>query len=99
MTRDQDLMTPAHPRWEEFCSRLEGPEGCNFVTLEDGRVSWWCDHRYAAAFRLLREMGLPFVACYGSIEYFRSQGDHCDCEIVLNLGCRDAALPADGEAS
>lgn len=27
-------MTPQHPRWEEFCVRLEGPEGCNFVTLD-----------------------------------------------------------------
>jgi len=24
------VMTTEHPRWEEFATRLEGPEGCNF---------------------------------------------------------------------
>ena len=23
-------MTRTHPRWNEFCERLNGPEGCNF---------------------------------------------------------------------
>src|SRR5688572_18198194 len=26
----EDLMTPEHPRWDEFCNLLEGPEGCDF---------------------------------------------------------------------
>ena len=43
------ILTPNHPLWEEFCTRLEGPEGCNFKGDydEDGEVipdtiTWNC---------------------------------------------------------
>lgn len=35
-------MTVEHPRWEEFCDRLDGPEGCNFREDSDGRMRWDC---------------------------------------------------------
>lgn len=31
-------MTLKHPRWEEFCTRLDGPEGCDFKEDENGNM-------------------------------------------------------------
>lgn len=82
-----ELMTPEHPRWSEFCARLEGPEGCDFREREPGRpdsITWRCgggqSYRYAEA--ILSEMGFSAAQVAASIAYFVEQGGHCDCEVL-----------------
>ena len=37
-----EILTKEHERFEEFCERLEGPEGCNFKEDENGKITWKC---------------------------------------------------------
>ena len=80
----KDVMTPDHPRWEEFCERLEGPEGCNFRRKRDGNTTWRCaggtDKRHAR--RILTSMGMDVEE---SLDYFEANGGYCDCEILFNV--------------
>jgi hypothetical protein len=82
-------MTPEHPRWDEFYKRLEGPEGCNFVKLEDGQTAWHCagagPNRYVLASAVLWEMGFTMADIRASFAFFAAHGGHCDCEILFNL--------------
>lgn len=82
-----DVMTPKHPRWNEFCTRLEGPEGCAFVEQEPGNpksVTWKCSSRpnFELATPILKAMGVDVES---SIAYFREHGGYCDCEILFNV--------------
>jgi len=80
----KEAMTPGHPRWEEFCDRLAGPEGCDFQKKPDGNTTWTCaggtDKTFAA--RILKAMGMDAAA---SLTYFDEHGGHCDCEILFNV--------------
>jgi len=83
--KSKEIMNPEHPRWDEFCERLEGPEGCDFKKDELGKVSWRCfgryDKRYAK--KIMREMkGIDIAK---TVEYFNQLGGHCDCEILFNV--------------
>ena len=80
------VMTPEHSRWEEFCKRLAGPEGCNFKTgAKHGTTMWKCaggdDKTFAT--KILKAMGMSVAA---SLAYFDEHGGHCDCEILFNVG-------------
>lgn len=79
------VMTPHHPRWQEFVERLEGPEGCNFREDDEGKTIWNCssetDKPLATA--ILRKM--PDVDLEASLMYFHQHGGHCDCEILFNV--------------
>jgi Protein of unknown function (DUF2695) len=85
------LMTREHPRWDEFCERLEGPGYCDFreTPNQHGKLvkSWTCaggrDKSLAA--RLLAEMGLTSDEIAWSCEYFEAHGGFCDCEILFNV--------------
>jgi hypothetical protein len=86
--QDGEPMTPTHPRWNEFCARLEGPEGCNIQTDAEGNVTWQCgggnDKTRAKA--ILRRMGgIPIQA---SMDYFEANGGYCDCEILINIAAQ-----------
>jgi len=79
-------MQPSHPLWDEFCRRLEGPEGCDFREGENGEIVWWTckggrDQSLATA--ILKSM--PDVDWQKSLEYFTEHGGHCDCEILFNV--------------
>lgn len=81
-----EVMTPAHPRWDEFCDRLDGEEGCNFhKDAATGETVWTCkggtDKSFATA--ILASMGGINVPA--SLEYFEQHGGYCDCEILLNV--------------
>lgn len=81
-------MTPQHPRWDEFCERLEGPEGCNFVEADNElKAAWTCDRSLARplATAILFAMGLTVEDVAGSLEYFEAHGGYCDCEILFNV--------------
>lgn len=78
------IMTPKHPQWEDFCKRLEGPEGCNFMKNSEGKTIWKCggggeDSKAAA---ILAKMGFDVQ---DSLAFFREHGGFCDCEILFNV--------------
>jgi len=74
------VMTPDHERWEEFCERLEGPEGCDFRPDH----TWKCNNKGDRPFatKILEDMGADVVK---SLAYFSAHGGHCDCEILFNV--------------
>jgi Protein of unknown function (DUF2695) len=81
-----DIMTPSHPRWDEFIERLEGPEGCNFHENSNGEMVWSCtsDIDNPHARHILERMGGFDIE--QSCEYFEHHGGYCDCEILFNVG-------------
>jgi hypothetical protein len=78
-----EIMTREHPRWDEFCDRLEGPEGCNFRQDENGKWIWDCDNDQSLAIAILEKMGAIDIP--DSLEYFEEHGGYCDCEILMNV--------------
>ena len=68
-----EIMTVAHPRWEEFLCRLD----CN---LPDQQNS--CGHNFARTREALADMGDfdPF----STVEYLQECGAYCDCEVFFN---------------
>ncbi|MBI2055743.1 MAG: DUF2695 domain-containing protein [Candidatus Sungbacteria bacterium] len=84
-----ELMTPDHPRWNEFAETLKGPEYCNFHEEEPGNpnsVKWQCKggmNKPPFAKAILEKMsGFDVEA---SLKYFEENGGHCDCEILFNV--------------
>lgn len=77
-----DVMTPKHPRWKEFLTRLEGPEGCNFRKTVFDKTIWNCDHTHKRATKILRAMGCDVPT---SLSFFREHGGYCDCEVLFNV--------------
>lgn len=76
------LITPGHPRWDEFLIRLTGPDG---LDLEGER--WNCaggeDKTHSR--RILLEMGLSPAAVAVNLRYFERHGGYCDCEVWMNV--------------
>jgi hypothetical protein len=75
----RDVMTPEHPRWGEFCARLDealqhSPAGCNGCGHPAG-------HEGARA--ILSTMA--DIAVAASLRYFAEHGGHCDCEVLFNI--------------
>jgi hypothetical protein len=78
-----EILIPEHPRWEEFTSRLGGPEGCNFRDVGDD-TEWECDNteRRPLATAILESMGGFDIS--RTLAYFTDHGG-CDCEILFNV--------------
>lgn len=56
------IMTPEHPKWQEFCSLLEGSTACDFHEEIPGKrdtLTWKCnggrDKTFAS--RILNDLG------------------------------------------
>jgi len=81
------MMTPNHPRWEEFCNLLEGPEGCDFREDGDRGPTWHCNGGKDKTFaiKILKQMGFSEEEVEGSCKYFEKHGGYCDCEILFNV--------------
>lgn len=81
------VMNPNHPRWDEFCERLAGPEGCDFKG-ENENITWKCNgsHDKSYAIRILQT--IPGIDLKKTLKYFDSHGGHFDCEILFNIGWR-----------
>jgi hypothetical protein len=79
----KSIMSPEHPKWEDFCEELEGPEGCNFRE-ENGITTWDCKagHDRTKARSILVKYDVDIEK---SLEYFTKNGGHCDCEILFNV--------------
>jgi len=81
------VMTRDNTRWEEFCDRLAGPEGCNPRKDSTGKDTWTCsgDDHFGSARAILTRMGFSAEQVAASLTYFESQGGFCDCEILFNM--------------
>jgi len=82
-----NVMTVTHPKWDEFTTRLEGPEGCNFQRKNPKDVkstTWKCSSGpgFELAKPILKKMGCDVEK---SIAYFREHGGYCDCEVLFNV--------------
>lgn len=82
------VMKPAHFRWEEFRSRLEGPEGCNFRDDPEypddiTKVKWNCFHNFRFATKILESIEGVDVA--KSLAALEKEGGRCDCTILFNV--------------
>lgn len=75
-----EIMNKENPRWKEFCTRLEGKEGCNFT-----KDFWQCDgeRNRPLATAIMQKIGN--VDIEASKEYFDNHGGYCDCEILFNV--------------
>ena len=80
-----EILTKTHERFEAFCERLEGPEGCNFKEDENGKITWKCKGGKNKDFaeKILRTM--EGIDVEGTLQYFEQHGGYCDCEIVFNV--------------
>lgn len=84
------LMNAEHPDWDEFCVRLEGPEGCNFRQEGgDGGIVWNCgggtdQTKAEKILRTMNEEGRE-IDVEGSLAYYSENGGYCDCEILFNV--------------
>jgi len=81
----KEIMTKGHPRWDEFCKRLKGSEGCNFRYDENGKLIWNCGGGEDKSFAIKILETMPEIDIQRSIEYFETSGGWCDCEIILNV--------------
>lgn len=70
MNNEKQIITYGHPRFDEFITRLS-----NAVT--------WCDNSHDGAIEILN--GMPNIDIPGTLEWFESEGGHCDCEICMNV--------------
>jgi hypothetical protein len=80
------IMNPKHPRWDEFCERLAGSEGCNFKEDKDGNTTWKCNGGYDKSYAIRILQTMPEIDIEKTLKYFDSHGGHCDCEILFNIG-------------
>ena len=81
----KQIMSPLHFRWQEFCARLEGPDGCDFKKDENGDFTWKCGGGMdkSKAIAIMESMGN--IDIEKSCAYFDAHGGHCDCEILFNV--------------
>jgi hypothetical protein len=92
----KEVMTPLHPRWEEFVERLMGPEGCNFQTHPQKPMTWRCGGAKDEKRITIAIMeGMGDVDIEESLSFFEHHGGVCDCGVILNTVCAAEGLEAD----
>lgn len=79
-------MLPDHPQWEDFITRLAGPEGIN-ARFEIGYLTLECDHSGRMAFTSYLLAEYAGIDVEASVAWFRGQGWRCDCEVLF---CSDS---------
>ena len=79
------IMQPNHPGWEEFCERLNGPEGIDYKQGNNGKWTWKCSGGEDKSFATAILKTMPEIDVEASLKYFEKNGGHCDCEILLNV--------------
>jgi hypothetical protein len=82
-----EILTPKSNRWETFTDALDRAvaiKGCD----GDGNTSNYLDvYRWAKL--IMADMGNVDIPA--SLAFFQSNGGHCDCEILMNVGATDEA--------
>lgn len=88
-----ETLTRSHPLWEEFASRLYGPEGCDFHQTDKG-PTWLCagghDKTFATAILTAMAARGADIDIPATLAYFDAQHGHCDCEIIFNIDSLEA---------
>ena len=75
----QNIMTPKHEKWDEFCEELAGSNYCDFT--EDDH--WKCNGTLNKSKEILSRYDVDIEA---SLDYFMENGGYCDCEVLFNVG-------------
>lgn len=72
-------------QWDEFFTRLEGSEGCNF-SKKSGKIKWKCSSssNRPLAKKILTKMGLQ-KKIDDVLAFCEEHGGYCDCEILFNV--------------
>ena len=79
-----EVMTPDHPRWDEFADalyelmHLKGKKNFSLRCYGDRGEKV---HYFAK--RVMARMGAVDIPA--SLEYFKQHGGYCDCEILMNV--------------
>ena len=78
-------MSPQHPQWQEFCTLMRGPRGCNISQGRDGKFNGVCNGAAARpiARRILAQF--PGVDVDESMMKFHQMGGFCDCRIAIGV--------------
>lgn len=84
-----EVLTTKHPQWDDFCDRLS-----RAITIPEEPDSWRCNgdgswpdsdptlvHHYSK--QVMAEMG--GIDVDATLEFFKSRGGHCDCEVLFNV--------------
>ena len=74
--KKKPAMTPRHPRWNEFISRLRSPEGINYKKVD----SYVCSGKIMFTPKILIDMGCDVNK---TLFFFKNKNLFCDCEIAL----------------
>jgi hypothetical protein len=78
------IMAPSHRRWDEFVVRLESA-----LTANHEGDGWGCDHDLALSALVLAVMRVDDDDVHATLDFFKSQGGHCDCEVMFNIAIPD----------
>ena len=85
------IIKPGMEHWDTFISRLRGHEGCNFRKASyPFDETFECDSTFRFSKKILAQMAEKWPSngldIEGTIDWFRSQGHMCDCQVILKLG-------------
>jgi hypothetical protein len=85
MKLEGNIMGPAHPRWDEFTSRLAGGAGYEFHCGLD--TKWPTRHctsnvECPLGVETLRRMGFTEIEITLSFRYWEAHQAFCDCEVL-----------------
>lgn len=69
-----EILTKGSARWPEFIKRLD-----NLL------AEWDCDNELTQSREAMAHVS--GVDINGTLEYLRSMGGHCDCEVMMNVEC------------
>ncbi len=82
--KGKEILNKEHELWDLFCEKLEGPSGCNLITVR-GKTVWTCsgDRDKPLARKILSTF--ENINIEKTLQYYSDNGGHCDCEILLNI--------------
>ena len=80
-TTTTNIMTTDHPMWNRFFARLVAQ--LDFRNSSSGNTVFRCDNTHDKATEILKDIG--GVNIPETLDYFKDNGGHCDCEIVFNV--------------
>ncbi len=75
----REVLTEKHAYWRGFMIRLNDMVN----TREYGQFLFNCRHDLSFSTKILKS--LPNIDVEGSIEYLKSKGGFCDCEVLMNI--------------
>ncbi len=68
-SKNSNLLTPEHPQWNDFITKLEKTSGCN--------------HNFDSSVRIIVN-DFAEIDLFETIMFFKDNGAGCDCEVLQN---------------